>query len=122
MIGREIEPETDRWPKCADRFQLKRAHFDGEQVELLLFARDFRERFADVAASDGALAARIQHLRKQFGRRRFSVRARNGDDRRVAELPAQFELADGVDLAREKISGQRRCRIDARTQHGKFVS
>src|SRR5947207_528797 len=68
MVGSEVEPETDRWAKRADCFQLKRAHFNREHVEQLLFTGNFGERFADVATSDCSLPAGIQHLRQQFGR------------------------------------------------------
>jgi hypothetical protein len=41
MVGSEIEPEADRRTKCADRFQLERAHFNRQHVQRLLFTRDF---------------------------------------------------------------------------------
>src|SRR5439155_11709611 len=75
MIGREVKPETDRWAKAADSFQLKRADLERQHIEWSLFPCNFGERFADVAASDCSLAAEVQHLSKQFGRRRFAVRA-----------------------------------------------
>ncbi len=99
MIGGEVEPKCDGWPKSFDCFQLKRTHFDCEHVELFFFPRDFRERLADVAASDCPLSARVQHLRKQLGRGRLAVRARDGDDWEFAGPPAELELAHHVDLA-----------------------
>ena len=85
MIGGKIQPDADRRPERADRFELKRAHFDGEHVEVTLFARDFAERLADVAAGDRALAAGVQHLREQLRRGRLAVRAGDGDDRDAHE-------------------------------------
>ena len=54
-----------------------------------------------------SLAAGVQHLSEQFGRRRFAVRAGNGDDWNFTGAPAEFELADHVDLARGKIARSR---------------
>ena len=98
-----------------DGFELKRAHFNGEHVELFLLARHLGKRFADIAAGDCLLAASIQHLSDQFSRRRFAVRARNSDDWNFTEAPAEFEFADHVDLARGKIARESRSWIDAWT-------
>ena len=57
MIGREIQPERGRGMKSSDRFQLERADLDGEDVVFRFFERDFRKRFADVAAGDRLLPA-----------------------------------------------------------------
>src|SRR5205814_9926667 len=108
MVGSEVEPETDRWAKRADCFQLKRAYFDREHVERLLFPRDFGKRFADVAASDCSLTAGIQHLRQQLGRRGLAVRACNCDDRHFTKPPSELDFTDRFNFARAKITTQRR--------------
>ena len=104
MVGSKVEPQTDRWAKPADCFQLKRAHFDRQHVEPLVFPHDFAKRFADVTASDCSLAAEIQHLRQQLGRRGLSVRACNGDDRHFAEAPSKLQFADRFNFPRAKIA------------------
>ena len=104
MIGREVEPDADLGMEIADRFELKRAHFHGQHREVFILARRFDERFADVAAGNGALAAGVQHLRDQFRRRRLAVRPGDADDRDAAELPAELELADHRDVFARKIS------------------
>ena len=115
MIGSEVEPETDRRVEGLDRLQLKRAHFDCEHVKWFVSACHLGQRFADVAASDCSLAAGVQHLGEQLGRRGFAVRAGNGDDWNFTELRTEFELADHFDLAQREIAGERRSRIDAGT-------
>ena len=110
MVGREIQPDADRRDESLNGLELKRAHFDGQDVEIAIFARDFAKRLADVAAGDRALAARIQHLREQFGRGRLAVRAGDRDNRHVDGTPAQFQLAHDLDLRARKIRGQRRDR------------
>ena len=85
--------------KGLDRLQLKGTDFNGEDIVFVFFARDFRKRFANVAARDRFLSAIVQHLRKHFRRGRLAVGAGNRDDRRFAGTPAEFELADDVDLA-----------------------
>ena len=114
VVRSEIEPQAYRRTKCADRFQLERAHFNRQHVQRLLFARDLRKWLADVAASDRSLTAGIQHLSEEFGRRGFAVRACHGDHWHFAEAPTQLELADRFNSARGKIARQRRNRIDAR--------
>src|SRR5439155_15070338 len=69
MVRSEVEPEADRWTKCADRFKLKRAHFNREHIERLPFPRNLGKRFTNIPASDGSLTAGIQHLSQQFCRR-----------------------------------------------------
>ena len=81
MVGREIQPDTDRRTESGDRLELKRTDFHRQDIEIASFARDFRERFADVAAGDRALAARVQHLREQLGRCRLAIRAGDRDHR-----------------------------------------
>ena len=120
MVRREIQPDADRWTESADRLELERADFDSEHVEIEVFERDFAERFADVAAGDGALAARVQHLREQFGRGRLAVRPGDGDDWRVDRAPAQFQFADRLDISRRKICRKGRRGINARTQNDKI--
>src|SRR5438132_4278783 len=108
--------------KSADSFQLKRAHFDRQHIEWFLFARYFGERFSDVPASDCSLAARVQHLGEQFGRRCFAVCAGNGDDWNFTGPPTEFELADYVDLARVKVAREPRGGIDTRTYDSQLVN
>ena len=86
--------------KGLDRLQLKRTNFNGEDIVFGFFARDFRKRFANVAAGDRFLSAIVQHLRKHFRRGRLAVGAGNRDDRRYTGTPAELELADDVDLVR----------------------
>ena len=121
MVGSEVEPDADRRSKRPDGFELKRTYFNGEDIEIAIFERDFTERFADVAASDRALATGVQHLRKQLGGGRFSVRAGDGDDRQAYRTPAELEFAQRLDFSRREIRRQRRERIDARTQDDKIV-
>ena len=90
MVRRKIEPDADRWAKGLDCLELKRADLDRENVKIAILERDFAKRFADIAAGNCALAARVQHLREQFCRRRFAVRPRDRDDRRVDTTPAQL--------------------------------
>jgi hypothetical protein len=59
MVGSEIEPDADRRSKRPDGFELEGTDFHGEDIEIAIFERDFAKRFADVAAGDRALAARI---------------------------------------------------------------
>src|SRR5947199_10216271 len=87
--------------KCLGRFQLKRAYFDGEHVQRFPFTRDFRQWLTNVAASDCSLAARIQHLREQFGGCRFPICSRYGDHRRFTEAPAEFERSEERRVGKE---------------------
>ncbi|KAG0505079.1 MAG: hypothetical protein Udaeo_15980 [Candidatus Udaeobacter sp.] len=115
VVGSEIEPEADRRTKFTDCFQLERAHFNRQHVQRLLFTRDLRKWFTDVAARDCSLAAGIQHLRQQFCRCGFSVRACYRNDWDFAGAPTQLELTDRFNSARGKIARQRRNWIDSRT-------
>src|SRR5207248_9615886 len=62
MVGSKVEPETNWWVEALDGFELERADFNREHVELFLLACHFGKRFADIAAGDCPLAASIQHL------------------------------------------------------------
>ena len=81
MVGREVEPDADLGMKIADRFELKRTDLHRQHGKVFILARRFDERFADVPAGDGALAAGVQHLRDQFRRRRLAVCPGDADDR-----------------------------------------
>src|SRR4029078_687918 len=59
MIGREVQPHRNLRAKSLDRFELERAYFDRQNIELRLIADDFAQGFPNVAAGDGALTARI---------------------------------------------------------------
>ena len=100
MVRGKIQPNADRRPEGPDGFELERAHFHGEHIEVVLLQRDFAKWLPDVAASNGALAARIQHLREQLCGGRLSVCAGNGDDRDVYRSPTQLELTHRLDISR----------------------
>ena len=104
MVGREVEPDANLGMKIADRFELKRTDFHGQHSEVFVLAGRFDERFADVAAGDGALAAGVQHLRDQFRRRRLAVCPGDADDRHATKLPAELQFADDGNVLPRKIS------------------
>src|SRR5207244_2639513 len=111
MIGREIQPERDRWSKRLDSFQLERTDFNGEHVVFDFLACDLGKRFTNVAAGNCLLSAIVQHLSKHFRRGRFAVGSGNCDDGRFARTPAELELADDLDLSGREILCQHRSRI-----------
>src|SRR5260370_9961197 len=56
MVGSKVEPETNCWAEPLDGFELERADFNREYVELFLLARHFGKRFANIAACACSLA------------------------------------------------------------------
>ena len=122
MIGRKIQPDADRGPEGANRFELKRAHFDGEHVEVL---------FLPATTSHSGLPMLPQAMVRWP--HAFSICASNSVvvvlpfvpvmamTGTLARTPAQLELADRFDFSRGKILRKRRIRIDARTQDNQIV-
>src|SRR5205814_6506107 len=116
MIGREVQPHRNLRVKSLDRFELERADFDRQNIELQLMTHNFAQRFANVAAGNGALTARIQHLRDQLRCRGLAIGAGDGDERQFAKLPAQLELADYFNLSQRKILREWGIGIDSRAE------
>ena len=116
MVGREVQPHRNLRAKSLDRFELERADFGRQNIELRLMAHDFAQGFANVAAGNGALTARVQHLRDQLRCRGLAIGAGDGDERQFAKLPAQLELADHFNLSRRKILREWGIGIDSRAQ------
>ena len=114
MIRGKIQPKTDGRPEGSDCFKLKRAYLHREHVKRLLFQCDLAQWFSDVSTRDRPLTARVQHLREQLGRSRFSICAGDRNHGRVNGSPAQLELTHRFDLARRKICRQLGSRIDPR--------
>src|SRR5205823_10689524 len=103
MIVLDVQPHNKLRAKRLYSFELERADFGRKNIELRLMAHDFAQGFANVAAGNGALTARVQHLRDQLRCRGLAIGAGDGDERQFAKLPAQLELADHFNLSRRKI-------------------
>src|SRR5438105_8013099 len=113
MIRREVEPNRDRGSKTLNRLQLERADLNREHIKLRLIAHDLGKGLPDIAAGNCSLPACIQHLRDQLCSRRFAVSSGDRDDRTLAKLPAELELADHFGLLRREILRETGVGIDA---------
>src|SRR5438270_7897641 len=113
MIGREIEPNRNRGSKTLDRLQLEGADLNRQHIKVRLIADDLSEGLSNIAAGNGSLAARVQHLRDQFCGRRFTVSSGNRDDRALAKLPAKLEFTDHFGVLGREILREAGVGIDA---------
>ena len=105
VIGREIEKQADVRAKRFDQLELKAAQLDDGHGVPSCVGDAGNQRRADVAGENRRKGRGLQNVFDQRCRRRFSVRARDADQRSLQETVGQLDFApncDAVGLGRQQ--------------------
>src|SRR5260221_14306324 len=108
MIGGNIEKHGDRRAEKLGVFELKRTHFQDQEIQItrpLCYRRDGQ---ADVSGRDGLAMDVCEHPLHQLGCGGLSVGAANSDVQAERLLESQLQLRDERNLAFDRLDDQLR--------------